>query len=363
MSKNKKILLFVLILLLLIIYVYFYLNKYYEADKVVNDYLSSNNDIKISFKNDYYYFDGSGEENALIFYPGGKVEYTSYAPLLYKLASNGIDCFLVHMPFNLSILNKNKADEILHENYNYKKWYIGGHSLGGAVASMYVSSNNEIDGLILLSAYSNKKLPNNIDVLSIYGTKDGILNMEKYNENKKFFNNNTTQKVIEGANHSQFGNYGLQKGDNEASISRDKQQDETVNYILEFINKLNNNEKEVNNDMIEDKINVVINNNSYILNLEDNDTVKDFMNLLPSEYKMNELNGNEKYIYLDTTLRTNSYSPKRINKGDVMLYGDNCLVVFYKSFNTSYSYTKIGHIDNLPDLGNGNITIKFQKLN
>ena len=76
---------------------------------------------------------------------------------------------------------------------------------------------------------------------------------------------------------------------------------------------------------------------------------------------MSELNGNEKYIYLNTTLPTNTSNPKHINSGDVMLYGDNCLVIFYKSFDTSYSYTKIGHIDNLDNLGNSNILIKFER--
>ena len=76
---------------------------------------------------------------------------------------------------------------------------------------------------------------------------------------------------------------------------------------------------------------------------------------------MNELNGNEKYVYLNNSLPTNSYNPKRINSGDIMLYGNNCLVIFYESFDTSYSYTRIGHIDNLPDLGNENIIVKFEK--
>jgi hypothetical protein len=60
----------------------------------------------------------------------------------------------------------------------------------------------------------------------------------------------------------------------------------------------------------------------------------------------------KKYVYLDISMPTNSSNPKRINAGDIMLLGDNCLVVFYKSFDTSYSYTKIDHIDNLPNLGN-----------
>ena len=76
---------------------------------------------------------------------------------------------------------------------------------------------------------------------------------------------------------------------------------------------------------------------------------------------MNELNGNEKYVYMNNSLTTNSYNPKHIEKGDVMLFGDNCLVIFYKSFDTSYSYTKIGHIDDLPDLGSGSVIVSFNK--
>ena len=107
-------------------------------------------------------------------------------------------------------------------------------------------------------------------------------------------------------------------------------------------------------------IKVIINDQSYDLKLEDNSTVEEFIGLLPQEFSMKELNGNEKYVYMDYFLTTDSYNPKHIEKGDVMLYGNNCLVIFYKSFETSYNYTKIGHIDNLPDLGNENITIKFE---
>ena len=107
-------------------------------------------------------------------------------------------------------------------------------------------------------------------------------------------------------------------------------------------------------------IKVIINDQSYDLKLEDNSTVEEFIGLLPQEFSMKELNGNEKYVYMDYSLTTDSYNPIHIVKGDIMLYGNNCLVLFYKSFETSYNYTKIGHIDNLPDLGNENITIKFE---
>ena len=108
------------------------------------------------------------------------------------------------------------------------------------------------------------------------------------------------------------------------------------------------------------KIKVIINGKTYSAKIEDNETGQSFTNMMPQEYKMSELNGNEKYIYLDNDLPTNSYNPKHIESGDIMLYGNNCLVVFYKSFDTSYSYTKIGHIEDLPDLGNGNVIIRFE---
>ena len=120
---------------------------------------------------------------------------------------------------------------------------------------------------------------------------------------------------------------------------------------------------EENNDSIEviDSMKVYINDSEYTLNLENNETVTNIINMLPLELTMNELNGNEFYAYLDNSLKENASIPNIISKGDVMLYGDNCLVIFYKTFKTTYSYTKIGHIDNLPDFDNSNITVKFER--
>ena len=136
--------------------------------------------------------------------------------------------------------------------------------------------------------------------------------------------------------------------------------DETNNQNISTNQQESNNQSNNSNEVIE-SVEVVINEKEYIINLENNETAKSFVNYLPQELNMSELNGNEKYIYLDTTLPTNSSNPKIINAGDVMLYGNNCLVIFYKSFDTSYSYTKIGHIDNLPNLGNDSISVKFEK--
>jgi hypothetical protein len=76
---------------------------------------------------------------------------------------------------------------------------------------------------------------------------------------------------------------------------------------------------------------------------------------------MKELNGNEKYHYFDINFPVHSYKPGRIEKGDVMIYDGNCLVIFYESLDSKYEYTKIGHIDNLPNLGKGDITVKIEK--
>lgn len=108
-------------------------------------------------------------------------------------------------------------------------------------------------------------------------------------------------------------------------------------------------------------INVIINDETYIANLENNETVEEFLKMLPLTLNMSELNGNEKYYYLDNNLPVNPTNSRNIEAGDIMLYGDDCLVIFYESFITSYSYTKIGHIENMPNLDSNAITVQFIK--
>lgn len=124
------------------------------------------------------------------------------------------------------------------------------------------------------------------------------------------------------------------------------------------INDKKYNETNNSNEVIR-TVKVIINDKEYTINLENNETAREFLNHLPLELNMSELNGNEKYVYIDFTLPTNATKPKQISAGDVMLYGNNCLVIFYETFNTQYSYTKIGHIDNLSNLGNSSISVKF----
>ena len=117
----------------------------------------------------------------------------------------------------------------------------------------------------------------------------------------------------------------------------------------------------VDDNSIIKEIKVIIDDKEYSLVLEDNDTTRELLENLPLNIKMDELNGNEKYVYMDKDYPTSSINPKHINKGDVMLYGNNCLVIFYKSFDTSYSYTRIGHIEKLEDLRSDSINVRLEK--
>ena len=128
-------------------------------------------------------------------------------------------------------------------------------------------------------------------------------------------------------------------------------------------NNVNDSGQIENNDE-EYSMKIIIGNEQFSATLYDTETAKAFKKLLPLTLDMSELNGNEKYNYLSTSLPTKTERVGNINAGDIMLYGDSCIVLFYKSFSTPYSYTKIGKIDDVTGLqqsvGSGNITVTFQ---
>ena len=208
-----------------------YAGTYYHADAAAQAALVSDENVRVTQTEFGWLFDGASEEHALIFYPGGKVEATAYAPICRELAQAGVDVCLVEMPFRLASLGQNKADEIL-ASMDYGHWYIGGHSLGGVIAAMYAAEHPEsLDGVILLAAYAAKPLEDELSTVLIYGTEDGVLNMEEYRENLAYAPAHAIEHVIEGGNHAQFGSYGVQKGDGEALISPEQQVEETVRII------------------------------------------------------------------------------------------------------------------------------------
>ena len=124
-------------------------------------------------------------------------------------------------------------------------------------------------------------------------------------------------------------------------------------------------EKFTLDDSVEIEENVMkinINNEEYVINVENETLMEELFNSLPETFTMTELNGNEKYYYLSSNMKNaNSVTVGQVQKGDVMLFGSDCLVIFYDSFETEFKYTKIGHIDNLGDLGNGNVDVSITK--
>jgi len=116
--------------------------------------------------------------------------------------------------------------------------------------------------------------------------------------------------------------------------------------------------------MAQTPINIIVGSKTFTSTLADSETGEAFAALLPLTVTMNELNGNEKYHYLNSSLPTAAYQPGTIHTGDLMLYGNNCVVLFYETFNSSYSYTRLGAIDNpsglAAALGSGNVSVRFE---
>jgi hypothetical protein len=202
---------------------FWYTSDYYRADDEALNILNNANDVTE--------FDGYVELKAnsdigLIFYPGAKVESYAYLVLLNALKEEGINVFLVKMPFNLAVLNINAADSIIEKYPDIKHWYISGHSLGGAMASQYLDKNSDLfDGLIQLAAYPLNDSEEN--TLILYGSNDYVLDLSNI-EGYDAIN-------IVGGNHAYFGHYGEQEGDGVALITREMQQQITISAILEFV--------------------------------------------------------------------------------------------------------------------------------
>ncbi|ORX42082.1 hypothetical protein BCR36DRAFT_587483, partial [Piromyces finnis] len=227
-----------IIILILVILIGFliYLRIYSHATENALSFMNDKDEVTVKKIDTGYFFDGPGTENALIFYPGGKVEETAYAEILHGIAKQGIDCFLVKMPFRMALFSINKANKVIENNSDkgYKNWYIAGHSLGGAMAGYFVNSYSEkVNGFALLAAYSTKPIPESVHVLSIVASNDKVLQWEKYNDYKKNLpSNNFNEIIIQGGNHGQFGDYGKQKGDGEATISLEEQHKQIIEAII-----------------------------------------------------------------------------------------------------------------------------------
>lgn len=216
-----------------------YLLDYYPAEDYIEQALESSDYASVvNYGDGVIAFEPWEEPVAgLIFYPGGKVEYTSYAPLMQFLADKGVLCLLVKMPFNLAVFGKNAAFGLQERYPQIERWYIGGHSLGGVMAASYVSEHSEdFEGLILLGAYSTADLSGTgLNVMSAYGSEDGIMNMKKYEKCRSNLPEDFSEYVIDNGNHANFGGYGDQTGDGVSNIDTNTQSSLTAEFIYEKI--------------------------------------------------------------------------------------------------------------------------------
>ncbi|MCF2595275.1 alpha/beta hydrolase [Pseudoflavonifractor phocaeensis] len=242
MKKRTKIILSLCLAVLLVIGIggYAYVSDYYHADEIALEAMAYQTDsVQVEQDGDVIWFVPEDPTAGLIFYPGGKVEHTAYAPLMRACAEQGILCALVRMPGNLAVLDTNAADGLQEEYPEVTTWYIAGHSLGGAMAANYAAAHSEnFAGLILLAAYSTKDLTQTtLRVLSVYGSEDGVMNRESYEKNRANLPADTTEVVLDGGCHAQFGSYGPQDGDGVPTISGEEQIRQTAEAIAVFVSQ------------------------------------------------------------------------------------------------------------------------------
>jgi hypothetical protein len=204
--------------------------------------LESDSQVTVTI-DDYITFAPTNVEPATgyIFYPGGRVDYRSYAAPLHELAAQGYLVILVPVRLNLAFFEIKAAQAPIEAHPEIEYWVVGGHSLGGVASALFAKDNPEIDGLIFWASYPADDSFKNSDikVVSIYGTKD-MAGVEKFKETKSLLPQDTKFVVIDGGNHAQFGDYGPQPGDNPATISRAEQQKQAVEASANFLQELNN---------------------------------------------------------------------------------------------------------------------------
>jgi pimeloyl-ACP methyl ester carboxylesterase len=181
----------------------------------------------------------SEPETAFVFYPGGRVDYRAYAVPLRRIAEKGYLVILLPVRLNLAFFDVNAANRALAAHPEIQHWVVGGHSLGGVAAALYASSHAQLDGIVFWASYpSDDALKNgDLKVLSIYGTRD-MGGMEQFEASRAKLPPDAQFVVIQGGNHSQFGDYGLQPGDNEATITPLEQQGQVVDATVQFLKEL-----------------------------------------------------------------------------------------------------------------------------
>lgn len=236
-ARKKSFIILLSVLVLFVIGFFIWLSNGYTLQEDEMKYLESDSNVEVTIEGDYTYFTPKNVSatKGLILYPGERVNSSSYAKLCNMIATYGYKVVSVNMPFNYANFGENKATEIIEDNPGIK-WVIGGDSLGGTVACKYATKNKNVAGIVLISSYPKDDISQlGFKVLSIWGSKDNVIDYEELINSKEQLPKDTKYIEIEGANHSQFANYGTYSGDGEALISSDEQIDITARNIVNFL--------------------------------------------------------------------------------------------------------------------------------
>jgi len=185
---------------------------------------------------------GRSPQAGLIVYPGGHVDPRAYAPLARRIAAQGYRVVIVPMPLALAVMAPNRALQVMAQDPSIETWAVGGHSLGGAMAARFAYTHPDaVDGLVLWASYpaSSDDLSGfDVVVTSVYGTLDGLTTGNKIDASRPLLTPGTRWVPIDGGNHAQFGDYGLQAGDGPASITAAEQQAQAAEATIDVLEAL-----------------------------------------------------------------------------------------------------------------------------
>ncbi|MEF8772869.1 alpha/beta hydrolase [Halodesulfurarchaeum sp.] len=176
-------------------------------------------------------------DTGLVFYPGARVDPNAYVSMLAPVVDQtGVAVFVPRPRLNLAVFEPGMADSIASDHPSIDRWYVGGHSLGGAMACRYAAANSEaVTGLVLFGSYCDRSIADtDLSVLSVGGTSDTVLGTETGALRPETLPESATIRRVEGLNHTQFGSYTGQPGDSPAEISRARAHDRLQSLLIEF---------------------------------------------------------------------------------------------------------------------------------
>jgi len=179
-------------------------------------------------------------QTGLVYYPGGRVDYRAYAPLLKQIAAQGYLVVLTPMPLNLAVFGIETAQSVVNTFPEIKHWAVGGHSLGGSMAAQFVINHpGAMAGLMFWASYPAASMVESaVQVVSISASNDGLATPAKIEDSRKLLPGTARFVVIAGGVHAQFGSYGVQPGDGSPSIAPAAQWEQTVKASVELLKSI-----------------------------------------------------------------------------------------------------------------------------